>query len=73
MSHISTAINSNIPFVIDVMPCEITLFKIRNTANCFNQQLYMQYVGNSPTATTEKSFEVFLLSNQFNVSVYYLS
>ena len=41
MSQISTAINSNIiPFVVDIMPCEITLFKIRYTANCFNQQLY---------------------------------
>ena len=40
MPQICTAINSNIPFVVDIMPCEITLFKISYTANCFNQQSY---------------------------------
>ena len=41
MSQISTAIKSNIiPLVVDIMPCEITVFKIRYTASCFNQQLY---------------------------------
>ena len=71
MSQISTAINSNIiPFVVD-MPCEITLFKIRYTANCFNQQLYSMSV--TVSLPQQRRLEVFLLLNQFNVSEYYLS
>ena len=72
MSQISTAINSNIiPFVVDIMPCEITLFKIRYSANCFNQQLYSMSV--TVSLPQQRRVEVFLLLNQFNVSVYYSS